>query len=273
MEDVEQRTTLQKDGYEGEWPLNDIEVEAIGTIMCNDEESLQQRLAAARAAGEFIAYQRWSDTDRENFSRIIREFNALFHMMANQTWGNTLWRGVPLAKAPTDLWIYQELIHAIKPDLIIETGSFRGGSALYMSDIMRLCENHGKVISIDTDMSNLHSQALHSTVKFLKTSSVSDEAITFVKAHIAAYDCQKIMVVLDSDHEKEHVLREIELYAPLVTVGSALIVEDTNNHPGPKEAIDEWYPAQPASYEFRKDFMCEKFMLTFNRDGYLERVK
>jgi cephalosporin hydroxylase len=70
------------------------------------------------------------------------------------------------------------------------------------------------------------------------------------------------------------VLKELELYAPLVSVRCPLIVEDTNNHPGPKEAVKEWFiNHEQHGYQFRPELMCEKFMLTFNRDGYYERVK
>jgi cephalosporin hydroxylase len=82
------------------------------------------------------------------------------------------------------------------------------------------------------------------------------------------------MVILDSDHEREHVLKEIELYAPLVTIGSILIIEDGNNHAGVKAAISE-FAIDPIlnGKRFRKNLMCEKYMLTFNRDGFWEREK
>jgi len=231
-------------------------------------ETLKQQYASA----EFIALQRYSDIDKAKFSKIIREFNAAYYSLSPQTWGNTRWRGVPVCKPPTDLWVYQELIHILKPDLIIETGSFAGGSALFMHDTMKLNGQYGWVISIDTNMAHVHETAKSSTIKFLLASSTSFEAISFIKAHIAAYDAKRVMVILDSDHEKDHVLKELEIYAPLVTKGSALIVEDTGNHEGARSAAEEWYLNQPGKYEFRKDYMCEKFMLTFNRDGYFERV-
>jgi len=242
-------------------------------MLVSEEERVNEVLAQCRVQAETIAMQRYSDVDKARFAKIIREFNQLYYALKVQTWCNTKWRNVPLCKAPTDLWIYQELITAIEPDLIIETGSFAGGSALFMRDIMKLNNNNGWVISIDIDTSNIHESAQAPLVKFLHASSTEHETLAFVKSHIAAYDCKKIMVVLDSNHEYEHVLKELKLYAPLVSVGSALIVEDTSNHPGPSAAVEEWYTNQADGYEFRKDYMCEKFMLTFNRDGYFERVK
>lgn len=244
------------------------------SIVVGNEDEVSAALEKSRVQAEFIAQQRYSDAEKVKFAKIIKDFNALYYKLNQQTWCNTKWRGVPLCKTPTDLWIYQELIHAVQPDLIVETGTLAGGSALFLHDMLKVNELYGWVISIDVDMKNLYAMAKTSLVKFLQAPSESFEAISFVKAHIAAYECKKVMVILDSNHEKEHVLKELKLYAPLVSVGSALIVEDTNNHPGPKDAVEEWFADHEENgYRFKPDHMCEKFMLTFNRDGYYERVK
>lgn len=242
-------------------------------ILVEDESQIEEALRKQQVTADVIAAQRYSDVDKLRFAKVIREFNSLYYKLYPQTWGNTKWRGVSVSKSPTDLWVYQELITAIQPDLIVETGTFAGGSALFMHDIMKLNNNYGWVISIDIKMRELHDIAKASTVKFLQASSTDSDALMFVKAHIAAYEAKKVMVILDSDHEHAHVKKELELYAPLVSIGSALIVEDTSNHEGARSAAEEWYLEQPERYEFRKDYMCEKFMLTFNRDGYFERVK
>lgn len=243
-------------------------------IIVEDESQIEEVLRKQHVTADFIAAQRYSDADKMKFQKIIRDFNEVYYRLSPQTWGNTKWRGVPVCKPPTDLWIYQELIEATKPDLIIETGSLYGGSALFMHDIMKLNQNYGWVVSIDIKHEHLHEIAKTSTVKFLKASSTDPETVMFVKGHIAAYNARKVMVVLDSDHEQAHVAKELKLYAPLVSVGCALIVEDTNNHPGPKAAVEEWFiEHEQHGYRFRPDHMCEKFMLTFNRDGFFERVK
>lgn len=242
-------------------------------IIVADESRIHEELEKARVTAEFIAAQRYSDAEKLRFTKIIKDFNALYYQMNQQTWCNTKWRNIPLCKAPTDLWIYQELIEACRPDLIIETGSLCGGSAVFLRDLQKLiCP--GNVISIDIDHTKLYAKSKESDVVFLTGSSVSDEILIEVKAHIAAQYCQRVMVILDSDHEKEHVLKELELYAPLVSVGMPLIVEDTNNHPGPMAAVEEWFiEHETKGYQYRKDYMCEKFMLTFNRDGYYERTR
>lgn len=220
---------------------------------------------------------RFTPEEKETFRKIIKAFTRLYYDYPKQTWAAMKWRGVQVFKAPTDMWIYQELIHEIKPDLIIETGTCCGGSALYLADMLRLEGLHNSiVVTIDLDGSKCNSK-LEDDPNIIREigSSVSAEVVEKVKKMCEGR--KKVMVILDSDHSKEHVVKELELYAPLVSPGSILIVEDTivngnpvmaDHGPGPKEAIDEWLWLHP---EFEVNTMCEKFMLTFNRGGYLER--
>jgi cephalosporin hydroxylase len=232
------------------------------------DEMVMKEIRQAEALGQFIVHQKYSQEEHNEFTEVIKKFNALFWKMSQQTWCNTKWRGVHILKPATDLWIYQELIVALKPDLIIETGTCYGGSAYFMRDIMNLNGNSGRIMTIDID----HSQVTEKVqgVEYVQGSSASDETMLLVRAYIHAYNCQRVMVILDSDHSEEHVIQELALYAPLVSIGMPLIVEDTNNHPGPKAAVECWYPNN--SEKFKRDYMCEKFMLTFNRDGYFERI-
>ena len=239
----------------------------MGSPSISDEAVLEE-IRKAEAMGQFITHQKYSQEEHDKFTKIIKDFNALYWQMSQQTWCNTKWRGVHILKTPTDLWIYQELITYLKPDLIIETGTCYGGSAYFMRDIMTL-NGGGRLMTIDID----HSQLVQKIpgVEYVLGSSVSEETMMLVRAYIHAYNCQRVMVILDSAHNEEHVAKELELYAPLVSVGMPLIVEDTNNDPGPKAAVDKWF-GNSQSCTFKRDFMCEKFMLTFNRDGFFERI-
>lgn len=210
----------------------------------------------------------YTDEERERYAKIIYDFNKLYYDLYKQTWCATAWKGIPVLKAPTDLWIYQEIITRLKPDLIIETGTMRGGSAVFLDDMCKLVNPAGRVISIDTEPDKIDKRAYESNVRFITGSSVSQEVINTVKAHIYAYDCKKVMVILDSDHSEEHVTKELDIYGKLVTKDSALIVEDTISSEA-KIAVDKWLPNHP---EFTTDIGCEKFMLTFNRGGYLEKI-
>lgn len=185
----------------------------------------------------------------------------------------TRWMNVPCEKCPLDLWIYQEIIAEIRPDLIVETGTRFGGSALFMAHMLDVLAK-GEIITIDVD--NSITRPTHPRIRYVHGSSADERLVT------AALDDRSrnevCMVVLDSDHSKAHVLAELKLLAPYVSTGSYLIVEDTNvnGHPafpsfgdGPYEAVEEFLKAHR---EFVVDEAREKFLMTFNPRGYLRRI-
>ena len=207
---------------------------------------------------------------------IIDQFHKLYYELHHfgETWHNTYWLGVPTKKCPLDLWVYQEMIHELRPDVIIETGTADGGSALFMASLCDIVD-HGRIITIDLKESAR--RPIHQRIKYMLGSSTADEVVKTLRREIAQTD--RRMVVLDSDHRKEHVLRELEIYSELVTPGSYLIVEDTNlnghpvhqdHGPGPMEAMEEFLQNNP---NFVVDKTREKFRLTFNPRGYLRKVK
>lgn len=205
--------------------------------------------------------------------RVVRRFHRLYYLTSRRTWRNTFFLGVPVAKCPLDLWVYQELVHEVRPDLIVETGTAHGGSALYMATLCDLV-GRGRVVSVDVvARENLPE---HPRVSYVVGSSVKPETFARVKSHVRPGET--VLVVLDSDHTREHVLAELRLYGELVTSGSYLIVEDTNIHgrpvlrshgPGPAEAVEEFLARDP---RFRVDESREKFYMTFNPGGYLKRL-
>jgi cephalosporin hydroxylase len=137
--------------------------------------------------------------------------------------------GVPIIQLPADVMATQEVIWATKPDVIIETGVARGGSVLFMASLLELI-GKGKVIGIDIDI-RAHNRDLierHSMarrVTLVEGSSLDADIIAQVKAEIPTG--ASVMVVLDSDHGRDHVLAELRCYAPLVTEGCYLVVADT----------------------------------------------
>jgi cephalosporin hydroxylase len=190
---------------------------------------------------------------------------------ASGVWEDTTWMGVPIAKAPTDMIAYAEIIHATKPDLLIETGTWFGGSALYFAHLFDLI-GLGRVLSIDVQKHD--ERPKHPRITYAVGSSTDPEAVSWLAGEAKG---RRTMVVLDSDHRRRHVLAELDAYAPLVSVGHYLIVEDTNMNghpvnwkqgPGPGEALDEWLPEHP---EFERDVRPERFMLTFQPGGWLRR--
>jgi cephalosporin hydroxylase len=208
--------------------------------------------------------------------RVVDEFHKLYYNARKQqrTLGNTYFFGVPTQKCPLDMWVYQEILHELRPEVVIETGTADGGSAYYMASLMDLM-GMGRVISVDIE--HKPERPKHSRITYFHGSSTDKKIVEQITRDIAGVS--KVMVILDSDHSRDHVLDELRLYAPLVSAGSYLIVEDTNvnghpvrkdHGPGPMEAIQEF---MRSNSEFEVDEGREKFYLTFNPGGYLHKVR
>jgi cephalosporin hydroxylase len=218
---------------------------------------------------------RWtSKAIQSNPEAVSNAFAILYHAKGEQTFNNLRWFGTPVQKNPMDLWIYQEMISEIRPDVIVECGTYKGGSALYMAHLMDLA-GKGRVITIDIE--KYPGLPSHPRITYLLGSSTDPEIVRQVREAIRPG--QTVMVFLDSDHSKAHVSKELELYHGLVTVGSYLVVEDTdlNGHPilpkhgpGPMEAAEEFLRGNE---RFEVDRSREKLLVTFNPRGYLKRVR
>jgi len=211
--------------------------------------------------------------EKEEHADTIAAFHKAFYA-SRQTHGMTYYEGVPLLKSPMDLWVYQEILWDLRPTLLIETGTAYGGSALYYArQFDRIGD--GRVLSIDLDPAE--KLPVHPRLMFATGMSSTDPRMTAAVTQAAATH-PRVMVSLDSDHSKAHVLAELDAYAPLVSVGQFLVVEDTNINgrpvevdwqggPGPGPAVDEWLPQHP---EFEKAIMAERYMMTFHT--WLRRI-
>ena len=198
----------------------------------------------------------------------------LFHILYYNATQKAIWLGTEAMKNPLDMWIYQEIIFETKPDLIIETGTAFGGSAKFLANICDLI-GQGQVVTIDIDKKE--NRPTHSRINYILGSSTSDEVVNQIKKLIKKED--KILVILDSDHSKPHVLKELTIYSQLVSIGSYMVVEDTNLNghpvwlsfgPGPMEALREFLKKNK---NFKSDWRREKFMLTYYPQGFLKRIK
>jgi len=207
---------------------------------------------------------------------IVEQFHKLYYESYNfgKSYADTFWLGTLTHKCPLDLWVYQEIICKLKPDAIIESGTYHGGSALFLASICDLV-NNGEIVTIDIEERKDRPQ--HKRIKYLLGSSTSGEIVEKVRDLIK--NRNKVMVMLDSDHHKTHVLNELRIYSDFVTEGSYLIVEDTNlnGHPvepdfgtGPMEAVEEFLKENK---DFVIDQSKEKFYMTFNPRGYLKKIR
>jgi cephalosporin hydroxylase len=200
---------------------------------------------------------------------ICTEFHRLYY--GTRVWRTTTWLGIPIQKAPTDLWAYQEIVHRVRPGVIVETGTLHGGSAHYLAGMCQLV-GRGRVVSVDIAA---EARPPHPLVTYIDGSSTAPEVFERVRQQVEGE--APVLVILDSDHSRSHVLEEMRLYGDLVTPGGYLIVEDTNvnghpvnvaHGPGPMEAVDEFLARDS---RFRVDDWPERMLLTFNPRGYLLR--
>jgi cephalosporin hydroxylase len=214
---------------------------------------------------------------KEEILQNIRKITDEFHKIWYPLQGTVSWMGVDIMKNPMDLLIYSEIIYENRPDLIIECGTFKGGSALFLANLCEL-NHHGRVLSIDI-MQN-PTLPLHPRIDYAIGSSVDENIVKMV--HSLASSVKKVMVILDSDHTKQHVLDEMNIYSNFVTRGQYLIVEDSNIHgnpvrddlpEGPFESIQEFFENEENGRNFIIDKICEKFLFTFNPSGYLRRIR
>jgi cephalosporin hydroxylase len=139
------------------------------------------------------------------------------------------WMGVPIIQMPADVLATQEVIWATKPDIIIETGVARGGSVLFMASLLELI-GKGQVIGVDIDIrahnrASIEQHPMSKRVTLIEGGSVDEDTLARVRAAIPAG--ARVMVVLDSDHSRDHVLAECKAYGQLVTPGCYMVVADT----------------------------------------------
>jgi cephalosporin hydroxylase len=191
----------------------------------------------------------------------------------SDAWTEATWLGAQALKNPLDLWVYQEIMVETRPELIVETGTYRGGSAFFLASICDLL-GEGEIVSIDIEPVR-DDYPTHPRITYLGGRSSTDPAV--VAEVRGRAEGKRTLVVLDSDHSQAHVEAELGAYADLVPVGGYLIVEDSNIGqirqdllPGPLEAIDTFLSGTKA-FEIDRD--REKFLITFNPSGYLRRVR
>jgi len=216
---------------------------------------------------------------------------------------NFSWLGRPIIQYPQDVVAMQELIWQVDPDLIIETGIAHGGSLIFSASMLAMQEmcsaiNSGisfnpadskrKVLGIDIDIREhnrvaIEAHPMASRIQMIRGSSIAPEIIRQV--HDIAKGFQRILVCLDSNHTHDHVLAELEAYAPLASVGSYCCVFDTvvqdmpaemfSDRPwgpgdNPKTAVWEYLKTHP---QFEIDRVIQnKLLITVAPDGYLKRV-
>ena len=202
---------------------------------------------------------------------------------------NFSWMGRPIIQYPQDMMAMQEIIWNIKPDLIIETGIAHGGSLIYYASLLELIGN-GEVLGIDIDIrehnrKEIERHPMFKRIKMIEGSSLDNSIIEQVKNYASGK--QRILVSLDSNHTHEHVLRELELYSPLVTKDSYIVVFDTIVENLPEGYFSQQRPwgisnnPMTAVQTFLKnndqfnidETIDNKLMISVAPKGYLKKIK
>jgi cephalosporin hydroxylase len=202
---------------------------------------------------------------------------------------NFSWMGRPIIQYPQDMMAMQEIIWEIKPDLIIETGIAHGGSLIYYASILELI-GHGEVLGIDIDIREhnkmeIEKHPMFKRISMIQGSSIDTAIVNEAKKH--AIGKEKILVCLDSNHTHDHVLSELEMYAPFVSVDSYIVVFDTIVEDLPEGYFSQARPwgisnnPKTAVASFLKknsnfviDYAIDnKLLISVAPGGYLKRVK
>ena len=225
-----------------------------------------------------------ADVDVQALSRIwVREIAR--HKYAY----NYTWMGRPIIQFPQDMVAMQEIVWRTRPDLVIETGIAHGGSLIYYASLLELFGGDGRVVGIDVDIRPHNRIAIEQhpmapRIRLIQGSSTDEAVVDQVRQ--AAAGRKSIMAVLDSNHTRDHVLRELELYSPLVTKGCYLVVFDTLLEDMPADLVVNrpWGPGnnpKTAVHDFLRrtdrfeiDKSIEhKLLITVAPDGYLRCIK
>ena len=192
------------------------------------------------------------------------------------------WMGRPIIQLPDDMIRIQEVIYALKPDVIVETGIAHGGSLIFYASLCKAMER-GRVIGVDIEIRPHNREAieehpLRSYLTLLEGSSVDPQVVAQVQSQIG--NGERVLVLLDSNHSKAHVLAELEAYAPMVSVGSYIVATDGIMHwlgaGAPRSAADwSWNNPRDALHEFvaaHPDFTIEEPSFPFNEGIVRDRV-
>jgi len=237
-----------------------------------EETTAYRGIHAARAMAAYrqIAARRPHPLD----PRLMKLFHEL------PVWQNFSMHNIQIEKNPLDLWNMRQIVYEIRPDFIVETGTAWGGSALFWAETLHgLGLQRSRVLTVDiADATQTAStDALWKKyVDFYFGSSTDPSIVSAIRGRVKG---RKVLVSLDSDHSMRHVLRELKMYAPLVSRASYVIVEDTHldgvpTHPeqsaGPMAAVVEFLN-QGGARDFEQDLSRETLGITYYPGGWLRR--
>jgi len=228
---------------------------------------------SAATADEPAKMQLPPPPDPELCTRVTKEFVKAGGIQAMQ------FAGIHSIQTPTDNWMMQQIMSEVRPDFVIETGTLNGATTLFYATVLGQVRPTARVFTVDIKKqweAAATYPAWKDRVEFFLGSSTAPEVVKQITERVKKVKNAKVLVTLDSLHTKEHVAKELEFYAPLVTKDSYLVVQDTtydtmlDAKDGPLAAVKEFLAKHP---EFETDRSRERFLITFYPGGYLKRVR
>lgn len=191
------------------------------------------------------------------------------------------WLGRPLIQHPEDVLRVQETIHEVAPDVIVETGVAHGGSLVFYATLCKVM-GRGRVVGVDVEIRAHNRRAIEAHVlapliTLVEGDSTAPAVVERVSSLVRAGE--RVLVILDSNHSRDHVARELEAYAPLVSKGSYIVATDGSMeflHDVPRGRAEwAWDNPRAAAVEFAKrhpEFLLEEPPFAFNESAIQERV-
>ena len=208
---------------------------------------------------------------------VIEAFHLWYYN--SDVWTRTTFLGIPCAKSVLDMWNYQEIIVSLRPSLIVEFGTWRGGSALFFSTMLGLASPHSKVLTVDVNGAQIDPRVRADPhIELLECSSTDPRVASRISELRQAY-AGLVFVNIDSDHRIDHVLGELKLLRTVLRPGDYVVLEDTNinGHPvlpgwgaGPMEALGAYEREFPNDYVHDVE-REQKFGFSFAPGGFLVR--
>ena len=197
--------------------------------------------------------------------RAEADVNATFYRHIHRGNNHPQWRGVPVLKMPSDMSIYAEVIHETKPEIIVEIGTKFGGSALFFQDLLDL-NGGGKVITIDIKEQVENKDP---RIEYVLGNSISKDVVRHIKRSTRR---KRTMLVIDGNHHRGQVIRELRRYRGIVTPGCYAVVEDCYIDRG---KYGPWYAKEQFLKEndiFEQTDRHKKFVIGVCREGWLKRI-
>jgi cephalosporin hydroxylase len=231
-------------------------------------------MAKSREAYEEVLKHRDLEVPLEQQRELMKVFHSL------RVWEGLRFHNVRIIKNPLDLWMLQQIAYEVQPDFVVETGTWRGGSALYWAHTLNgMGLENARVLTVDiqdeTAGATTH-PLWRKYVEFSKGSSTDPKIVAQIAQRVKG---SRVIVNLDSDHSMAHVLQELRMYSPMVSRGSYIAVEDTHidgvptnpaEGPGPMAAVKRFL-AEGGNKDFEQDFTREAMVMTSYPGGWLRR--